>query len=254
MSFFHPDVIYIDATLAGPGWTFNYDGLYGVFSAFMPGWGTGLSYPTRILGSKENGALVFFTDTPQLFGGDLRILGSISFKDNLIIRWIDVWDWRPFDNLYGFGRGVTTDLYPSLAATTPASPGITALVNSLVAAFSSGSHAAAESLFHNDAVLEDMALRVEVQGSINIGRYFSRTIAKLAYGTGSSLRITRGIDIGGGYEFIGSASSGVPYGHIAIVADEGKIVRFTANYDASKYSAADLKFLVLNGVAPAIPA
>jgi hypothetical protein len=47
----------------------------------MPKWPpTGLSYPTRISGDFHS-ALIALTDTPQLFGGEIRILAAVDFKD-----------------------------------------------------------------------------------------------------------------------------------------------------------------------------
>jgi hypothetical protein len=43
-----------------------------IFEMYMPKWPpTGLSYPTRISGDFHS-ALIAFTDTPELFGGEIR--------------------------------------------------------------------------------------------------------------------------------------------------------------------------------------
>ena len=78
---------YIDAAL---GWPFyNKKGMTDIFEMYMPKWPpTGLSYPTRISGDTHS-ALVAFTDTPELFGGEIRILAAVDFKDGKIVRWID---------------------------------------------------------------------------------------------------------------------------------------------------------------------
>ena len=85
---------YIDAAL---GWPFyNKKGMTEIFEQFMPKWPpTGLSYPTRISGDMHS-AVVAFTDTPELFGGEIRILAAIDFKDGKVVRWIDYWDGRSF--------------------------------------------------------------------------------------------------------------------------------------------------------------
>ena len=74
---------YIDATL---GWPFYTHGaLRDVYVQYMPKWPTtGLSYPTRILGD-ERSALVAFTDTPELFGAEIRSLAVIDIKDGKIV-------------------------------------------------------------------------------------------------------------------------------------------------------------------------
>ena len=75
-------VTYTDATL---GWPLDgFDAVKNIFLQYMPNWPkTGLSYPTRIIGG-ANSAVVAFTDTPELFGGELRILGAVDFKDGEI--------------------------------------------------------------------------------------------------------------------------------------------------------------------------
>src|ERR1700677_2833088 len=85
---------YIDAAL---GWPFySKKGMTDLFEQYMPKWPpTGLSYPTRIIGDTRS-ALVAFTDTPELFGGEIRILAAIDFKEGKIVRWIDYWDGRSF--------------------------------------------------------------------------------------------------------------------------------------------------------------
>src|SRR6201999_4216716 len=87
------DAYYIDAS-SGNVWP-SWDSLNQVFHAFLPGApATAISYPIRIVGD-ENSAMVEFEDTQQLFGNELRILGSVTFdRHGKIIRWIDYWDGR----------------------------------------------------------------------------------------------------------------------------------------------------------------
>src|SRR3712207_3350291 len=97
MSYFSPDLVtYIDATL---GWVFDsYDSLKAVFEQYMPKWlPPAPSYATAVL-SNETSALVHMTDTPELFGGELRILAAIDFVDGKIVRWVDYWDSSSFDD------------------------------------------------------------------------------------------------------------------------------------------------------------
>ena len=75
MPFFSPDLVsYIHLTL---GWEFDgYDVLKGVFVQYMPSWSRpGRSYATGVL-ANETRALVRTTNTPELFGGELRILAA----------------------------------------------------------------------------------------------------------------------------------------------------------------------------------
>ncbi len=37
-------------------------------------------------------------DTPELFGGELRILAAVDFRDGKIIRWVDYWDAASYDD------------------------------------------------------------------------------------------------------------------------------------------------------------
>jgi hypothetical protein len=59
--------VYADVTL---GWELNgYDALQDVWARYMPTWGEGRSYPTRILGEVKGGTgsvMLEFTDTPEL--------------------------------------------------------------------------------------------------------------------------------------------------------------------------------------------
>ena len=80
MSYFSPDLAsYIDATL---GWDFDsYEALKDAFEQYMPNWSPpARSYATAVL-SNEASALVHMTDTPELFGGELRILAAIDFAE-----------------------------------------------------------------------------------------------------------------------------------------------------------------------------
>ena len=77
VAFFAPDLVsYIDATL---GWQFDgYDALKGVFEQYMPNWSPpARSYATGVL-ANDTSALVRTTNTPELFGGELRILAALT--------------------------------------------------------------------------------------------------------------------------------------------------------------------------------
>jgi hypothetical protein len=100
MEFISRDLsVYVDATL---GWELNgYDALKEVWAQYMPTWGEGRSYPTRILGEVNGGTgsvMLEFTDTPELFGGDMRVLGAVDVVDGKITRWADYWDSAAYDS------------------------------------------------------------------------------------------------------------------------------------------------------------
>ena len=47
--------------------------------------------------ANETSALVHMVDTPELFGGELRVLAAIDLVDGRIVRWVDYWDASAFD-------------------------------------------------------------------------------------------------------------------------------------------------------------
>jgi hypothetical protein len=129
---------YIDAAL---GWPFyNKKGMTEIFEMYMPKWPPpGLSYPTRITGDTHS-ALVAFTDTPELFGGEIRILAAIDFKDGKVVRWIDYWDGRSFGAETAAKMRTPADKFPTNfdynVASEGASTKIKDVSQKLAAAFS----------------------------------------------------------------------------------------------------------------------
>ena len=92
---FHPGkTVYVDATL---GWALRSNAeVRTMWEQYMPGWPAGArSYPTRILGDLTS-AVVFVTDTPELFGGEIRTISIADLEDGKIIRLVDYWDGRGF--------------------------------------------------------------------------------------------------------------------------------------------------------------
>ena len=88
MSWFAPDLAtYTDATL---GWDVDsFEAVRAVFEQYMPTWARpARSYATAIL-SNEHSALIHMVDTPELFGGELRILAAVDLADGKIVRWVD---------------------------------------------------------------------------------------------------------------------------------------------------------------------
>ncbi len=189
---------YIDAAL---GWPFyNKKGMTEVFEQFMPKWPpAGLSYPTRISGDTHS-ALVAFTDTPELFGGEIRILAAIDFKDGKIVRWIDYWDGRSFGTAMAAKMRTPADKFPTNFDYDVASEGASAKIKDvsqkLAAAFASGNAQAADALFSPDAVYLDRALRARILGKLAIGKYLSRMLATAPYGKGAKLVHVVGSDRG----------------------------------------------------------
>lgn len=238
MSFFAPDMVsYIDA---GIGWDFaGVAAVRATYQQFMPTWpASAKSYATRILGDMKGGAVVEFVDTPELFGGELRVIGAVDFKNGKINRWIDHWDFNAYDNLFGLARTPLTE-FRQAAVGESAAAGMRTVATSLCTALATGNHRAAAALFSADAVYEDMALRVQLQGRQAIQRYLSRTVMRLPFGAGVTLRHTLGSARGGGFEWNGGTTSPVRTGVSALTLDaDGQITRMTSVYDAALWSAA----------------
>jgi len=241
---------YIDAAL---GWPFyNKKGMTEIFEMYMPKWPpSGLSYPTRISGDTHS-ALVAFTDTPELFGGEIRILAAIDFKDGKVVRWIDYWDGRSFGAETAAKMRTPPEKFPTNFDYDVESDGASAKIKDvaqkLAGAFAAGDAKAADDLFSSDAVYLDRALRVRVLGKLAIGQYLSRVPATVPYGKVAKLMHVVGSDQGGGYEWT-NADSSVKRGVVAIdLNGSGQIQRLDATWDNGVMSDANLQALVLQSI------
>jgi hypothetical protein len=231
-------VLYIDVTSGGiwPSW----ESLNGIFSGFLPKAGPkALSYPVRILGDDKS-AIVAFTDTPELFGRELRILGAVSFdKDGRVIRWMDYWDGRSSGAKNTIGPTYPTDFHDDVGNATGR---IADVAGKLQQAFASGDADGAAALFAPDAVFEDMALHSQILGRLAITRYLKRALGKAPYGAGAALAHVVGADRGGGYEWRAAPSFPMKRGNIALELDgSGQITRLTVVYDSSLLTDADYR-------------
>lgn len=242
-------VLYIDAS-SGNSWP-SWNALNQIFTTLMPRMKPeALSYPLRILGDKHS-ALVYFEDTPELFGKELRILGAVSFDDKgRIVRWMDYWDGRSSDRKTAIAATYPTDFHDGVGNATGR---IADTAKALQAAFSSGDARAAAALFSMDAVYEDMALHTQVLGRLAIERYLTRALGKVPYGgaTASVAHVVGG-DLGGGYEW--HAAQGFPQrrGNTAIELDnQGKISRLTVVYDSGLFADDAYRQLVQLAAEPA---
>jgi hypothetical protein len=241
---------YIDATLGWPFWT--YDALKDLYVHYMPIWPpSSLSYPTLILGD-EHSALVAFTDTPGLFGGEVRCLAPIDIKDGKVIRWIDYFDGRHFGAELAAKMRTPADKFPTdfKESTAPdnATRTIREVAGRLHSALAGNDAKGAAALFSSDAVYEDMTLRSQMLGRLAIERYLERALATLPAGAGSSLLHVVGGDMGGGYEWQAAPAyrASVRRGISAITLDEDvRITRLTTVWDGSVIPDADIKALIL---------
>jgi hypothetical protein len=241
---------YIDAAL---GWPFySKKGMTDIFEQFMPKWPpSGLSYPTRISGDLHS-AVVAFTDTPELFGGEIRILAAVDFKDGKVVRWIDYWDGRSFGAEAAAKMRTPPDKFPTNFDYDVASDGASAKIKDvaqkLATAFAAGDVAAADALFSSDAVYLDRALRVRILGKEAIGKYLGRVLATVPYGKGAKLMHVVGSDQGGGFEWT-NATGAVKRGIVAIELNSaGQIERLDTTWDNGVMSDADLQALVLQSI------
>jgi len=232
MSFFSSDLAtYTDATL---GWDIDsFEALQATFEQYMPNWGpSARSYSTGTF-SNEHSALIHMVDTPELFGGELRILAAVDFANGKIVRWVDYWDATTFDaDLYVRLR-TPADVFPTdlkdHAVATQAAPELVAVATALQSAFAAGDAEAAAALLHADVVLEDMTLRTRLLGRIETSAHLVRVLADVPYGQASALRHVVGGRRGGGFEW--TASDGL-VGITAIELDvDGLITRITSVYD-----------------------
>jgi hypothetical protein len=244
MTHFAPgdSVLYIDAS-SGNSWP-NWNSLNQIFTTLMPRMKPeALSYPLRILGDKHS-ALVYFEDTPELFGKELRILGAVSFDDQgRIIRWMDYWDGRSSDRKTAISATYPTDFHDNIGNATGR---IADTARRLQAAFSAGDAKAAAALFSNDAAYEDMALHSQILGRLAIERYLTRALGKVPYGGSAQVAHVVGGDLGGGYEW--RAAQGQPQrrGNTAIELDkQGRISRLTVVYDSGLFTDDAYRQLVL---------
>lgn len=232
MAYFSHDLAtYTDATL---GWDLDsYETLQSIFEQYMPTWAPpARSYATAIL-SNEHSALIHMVDTPELFGGELRILAAVDFADDKIVRWVDYWDASPFDvGLYSELRTPVDEFPTDLKdgdVPSRAAPELVATTTALHRAFADGDADAAAALLHTDVVVEDMTLRARIVGRIEAGAYFARALDALPYGRSSLARHVVGGLRGGAFEW--TSADGL-VGITAIeLDDEGLVTRLTSVYD-----------------------
>jgi hypothetical protein len=211
----------------------------------MPTWpDTARSYATRIIGD-ENSAIVEFTDSPELFGHEIRAIAAVDFRDGLIVREVDYWDGRHFGidavNALRTPDAQFPATYGEQYIAERSSPALRRVVDRLCAALAAGD---TTGLFAEDAVFEDLALHAAFAGTLAIAAYVNRAYTRLPYGVGSTVRRTLGSGRGGGYEWIGNGFVG-SHGIIAIELDAAdRITRFTATWDASRLDDAALATLL----------
>jgi hypothetical protein len=248
MAYFAPAMVcYMDATL---GWDFDsYAALKAVFEQYMPTWAPpARSYASKILAG-EHSALVHMVDTPELFGGELRILAAIDFADGKIVRWVDYWDGTAYDT--GLYRQFRTpvDRFPAdlgdARVENRAHPALIKAATALHRGFAAADPSAAAAAMHTDVVLADMALRTQVIGRIEVTRYLERVLGQVPYGLASTLRHVVGGRSGGGFEWTAGPGAEHLAGITALELDaDGLITSITSVYDAAQIDRARKRSLL----------
>lgn len=225
-------MFYSDATL---GWYMpTWEDLRATFAQFMPTWpATARSYPTRIIGD-ERSAIVLFTNTPELFGNELRVVAALDFRDGLVVRQVDHWDGRHFGTDATDALRVPADQFPRTFGEDVVGDQSSSALRDAVARLNTAlDRGDTTGLFTEDAVFEDLALRTRIVGRQAIDAYVRRASTALPYGQGATIRHTLGGHLGGGYEWI-NERMGVSRGIIAVELDrKQRISRFTTTWDGS---------------------
>ncbi|MFI9383521.1 nuclear transport factor 2 family protein [Kutzneria sp. NPDC052558] len=202
----------------------------------MPAWPpASRAYATKILGDARS-AMVFYTDSPEMFGNEIRLIAPFDFRDGKIIRQVDYWDGRHFGSETTAAIRMPQDQFATEfgeAATGEQSPAaLRAVVSALSEAFAAGDAAAAAALFSPDATFEDLTLHAAIVGRQSIKGFLDRSFPLLPYGLGTSVRHTVGSVHGGGYEWV-RPDGPVRNGVIAIELQQSRITRFTTIWDGS---------------------
>lgn len=245
MSFFSPQLLtYTDAIL---GWTLNdFETLKNVFAEYMPKWGSGKSYPFRIIGGPDS-AVVAFIDTPELFGGEIRLLGAIDFKDGKIIRWADYWDSTGFPSDVYEAIRTSSEKFPSefreKEISGNAAKRIVDVATGVQKALSGADGADMGKHLSADVVYEDFAMRTQLLGKDATTRYLQRIQREAPFENGAQLMHIVGGAHGGGFEW--RSADGKIRGITALELDyQGLVSRITTTYDGRLISPADHDKLV----------
>ena len=199
----------------------------GLFSQYMPSWSPpARSYTTGVF-SNESSALVHMVDTPELFGGELRILAAVDFVDGKIVRWVDYWDASSFDPALYAQLRTGADSFPrdlkDCLVPTQAAPELMAAATALHGAFTTADAAVAADVMHTDVVFEDRSLRIQVLGRIETADYLNRVLADVPYGRSSRLRHVVGGSRGGGFEWTAGPDAGELVGITAVEIDARRV-------------------------------
>lgn len=236
-------IIYIETVL---GLSLNPASFGASLKPIMASWGEGaVSYPLCIIGDMES-AVVFFKDTPEMFGHELRAVAALDMENGKVIRQVDYWDGRraPLADTKLPDAQYPADLGVSVVQRAP-NPVLHGIVSQLHAALSTGNSNAAAALFDVDAVWEDRTTRTLIDGRLAIERYLARACSSLPYGLGATIRHVVGSVQGGGYEWVGGSDAAARQGMTALKLNESRLITWISPiWDASYASDDTMKILV----------
>jgi hypothetical protein len=197
------------------------------------------TYPLKVIGDTRSG-VVFFYNSSQLFGHELRVISAWDFRDRKIDRQVDYWDGRHFTIAATQQLQALTAQFPTEFGENEvpeqASPVLQQVTAALSSALAAGDAAAAAALFTTDATFEDLTLHTTMVGQQAIGGVLDRAAAMLPYGPGTSVRHVVGTAQGGAYEWKNPGAV-VPNGIIALELDtQARISGLTTIWDGSLVS------------------
>lgn len=237
-------MFYTDATL---GWYMpSWEALRAVFAQYMPAWpATARSYPTEIIGD-EHSAIMIATNSPELFGHEIRLIAAVDFHAGRVVRQVDYWDGRHFGidatNQLRVPQAQFPRTYGEDVVHEQTPVALRRVAARLNAALDTGDTAG---LFTPDATFEDLALRTRLIGPLAIDAYIRRAFRTLPYCSGSTIRHTVGSRQGGGYEWINEDNE-VDHGIVAFELDERQqISRLITTWDGSRLDDATMTALLV---------
>jgi ketosteroid isomerase-like protein len=243
---FHPDTCtFADATLGMVLSTSSeVRGLWDQMLPTLPP--AARSYPTRVIGTSQS-AVAFITNTPEMFGSEIRSVAVVDRQDGKVVRWVDYWNGRAMGTsrvaeLRGPAEHYPVSLGESDVQRTTTGP-IDGIANTLAAALTSGDVDAAASLFAPDALLEDQTLHLAFHGRIAVERFLGRAMEDLPWAIGTRVRHITGAHHAGAYEWAGADR--VPGGVIVLELDgESRIAALTSVWDGSRITDDELADMV----------
>ena len=253
LTYFKPNHTYYYDAAVGGGAT-NWSSWVAAAHYYTGLWGPDAkSYPVRILGDTIHGALVQFTDTPEVFGDELRIFSAIDFRSGLVTRQIDYWDGR--NNSVIKNRVPNSQYLKDLGVGTveeKAETCVQEVATKLQRYLSQGDADSAANLFTYDGVFEDDTLKTRQDGRENILAYLNRVVQLVPWGPGSSLQHVLGTCPGGGYQWSATPRVGfnVLNGITALELNEhNSITRLTTLWESSQVANATMAHLASLAVA-----